>query len=122
MLSLVCKRWYEIVRNSTGFRTNVILRPTWDVSKLDPIRRFAQLCHQRIKDKLLDIAMDFSNVLPFRIYAGRVLDEYPDHFPLFSPQSRPSFAKEAQERYDDDRNDDYGYFFKDAYYDIPRSS
>lgn len=97
-LSLVCKRWYEIIWNSTSFWTNVVLRPTWDISKLESICRFARSCHQRTKGSLLDVVMDFSNVLPFRIYLGRVLDEHLKRFPFFNPYPVLGFADEAEAR------------------------
>jgi hypothetical protein len=115
-LSLVCKTWHNIVWNATSFWTDVVIRPGWEVDKLDTFCRFAQLCHQLSKDKPLDVTMDFSAIIPYPVYVGRVLDENSNRFPFIPPQNVHAFAKASVQAYDEPYQDAYLYPFK-FYYD-----
>jgi F-box-like len=110
-LCLVCKTWYEIVWNTTAFWTHIVLRPTWEIDKLDVICRFAQLCHQLSRDKLLDVVMDFSAVVAYGVYIGRVLDENSKRFPFVPQANTTSFATVAaqEDRHPYDEPNSYPY-------------
>lgn len=79
-LSLVCKTWYQIMQNSTGFWRDLVLRFGWDLRKNKSLLRFAELCHQLSDNQLLDVEIDLRGVLPYPDYISRILDESPAYF------------------------------------------
>jgi F-box-like len=94
-LCLVCKTWYNIVWNSPGFWSKILLRSTWEVRKVDSTYRFARLCHQKAQSMPLDIIIDFSAILSYPKYVARILDEHPDYFE-FAPSSPSLFLRWAE--------------------------
>jgi hypothetical protein len=76
-VSLVCKKWYDVVWNSVTFWNRIEFRLTREINNMDPIHRFVELCHQKSKGSLLDVEMDFLAILSYNIYFDHIIQQNP---------------------------------------------
>ena len=119
-LCLVCKTWYRIVWSSTTFWTNVILRPEPHAHRLSALCRFAELCSQRSADKPLDVVIDFSAIVWYNIFIGKILDKRAQRFSFLPPHCIPDFAGDAESDLSNPHAHIPNYPYEPHYQNIPQ--